>query len=63
MADEFSARDKYQAILRELKYRRAVYPRLITKGRMTPETAKRELEVMAAIGQDYQRELEKERLL
>jgi hypothetical protein len=59
----FTAAEKYQAILRELKYRRSVYPRLIAQGRMTEETAKREIEILTAIGQDYERELEQERLL
>lgn len=60
---DFTARDKYQAIVRELKYRRHVYPRLIARGQMSQATADRELELMMAIGQDYERELEKERLL
>ena len=60
---DFTADEKYKAILRELKHRRSLYPLLVSRGRMTQEQAKHELEIMTAIGQDYEHELERERLL
>jgi hypothetical protein len=60
---EFTALDKYQAVLREINYRRKVYPRLIDRGQLTASAAKREIEIMVAIGQDYEAQLPKDRPL
>jgi hypothetical protein len=60
---EFTAIEKYQSILREIKYRRQVYPRLVERKKMRQETADREIEIMIAIGQDYEKQTQSERLL
>jgi hypothetical protein len=48
-----TAADKLQCAERELKYRHRVYGRLVDRGKMTREQADRELELMAAIADDY----------
>jgi hypothetical protein len=48
-----TAVDKMQCAERELRYRRHVYGRLVERGKMTREQADRELELMAAIAEDY----------
>ena len=48
-----TAADKMHCAERELKYRHRVYDRLVERGKMTNEQAKRELELMEAIALDY----------
>ena len=48
-----SDRDKLKCLEREIALRRSVYPTLIDKGRLKPDTAAYEIEVMAAIAEDY----------
>lgn len=45
--------DKLRCAERELSYRRRVYARLVANGKMTRALADRELELMAAILDDY----------
>jgi hypothetical protein len=55
--------EKLACIVRELKYHRWVYPRRISEGKMTPAKADNEIKVMEAITEDYQKLVERERLL
>lgn len=45
--------DKARCAEREVKMRRAVYPRFVHNGRMTQAEANREIEIMAAIAFDF----------
>lgn len=46
---------KLACLKRELAMRRAVYPRQVASGRLNPDKAARELELMEAIVADYER--------
>lgn len=59
----FSAEDKLKCALRELKMRRAVYPRRIQLKQMHVTTAEHEIAVMEEIAKDYEQQVEKERLI
>jgi hypothetical protein len=59
----YNSKDKLDEVLREIGYRQYVYPRQIAAGKMNQHTADRRIAVMRAIADDYERELEKERLL
>lgn len=59
----FTAQDKRDAVLRELGFRRRVYPRKVADGTMTPALADRQIAVFEAIDADYARLAEGERLL
>lgn len=63
MADGFSDSDKLKCIERELKYRKHVYPRLKSAGRMTETFMNEQIALMEAIRDDYKGKVEKERLL
>lgn len=63
MADGISNTDKLKAIERELKYRRHVYPRLKSAGRMTETVMEKQIAIMEAIRDDYQAKVNEERLL
>jgi hypothetical protein len=58
-----TAQEKLDEVLREIGYRQYVYPRQIAAGKMNQHTADRRIAVMQAVVDDYERELEKERLL
>jgi hypothetical protein len=45
--------DKLRCVLREIGYRKHVYRRRVADGFMTEAQAKREIELMVAIGEDY----------
>lgn len=62
-APSHSAETKLAAIEREIKYRRRVYPRWITEGKITDGFAAAQLDVFEAIASDYRALAEKERLL
>jgi len=47
--------DKYRCATREVQMRRKVYPRWIKDGRMYETDARREIEIMSAIAEDYRR--------
>lgn len=53
MTQEFSRTEKRQAIERELKMRKRVYPRWVEGGKMTQRQADREIAVMETILADY----------
>jgi hypothetical protein len=55
----FTAEEKHQEALRELQMRREVYPRI----RINPVAAKRRIEIMQEIADDYARLAQMERLL
>ena len=59
----FTAEDKMNCALRELRMRERVYPGWVEKGRITAEKSERELALMAAIVEDYRALVAKERLL
>jgi hypothetical protein len=49
----FSNAEKLQCIERELRMRRGVYPRWVAANRMSEAKAKREIELMKAVYEDY----------
>lgn len=59
----FTAKDKLDAVDREVRYRVRVYARLIEQGKMAKEKAEREVAIMRAIAADYHALALKERLL
>lgn len=59
----FSAKEKREALDREVRYRVRVYERLIRDGKMTKEKAEREVAIMRAIAADYFTLEQEERLL
>jgi hypothetical protein len=48
-----TAHDKWKCAERELAMRRRVYPKQITAGRLTMREARYEIDLMAAIAEDY----------
>ena len=52
---EFTAKDKLEAVTRELGYRRRVYARRVARLQMKQEQADREIAVMQAIEADYRK--------
>lgn len=59
----FTFTEKLEAVDRELKYRRRVYPRWIEAEKMTQALADRQIAVMEAIRADYAIWAQRERLL
>lgn len=60
----FTFEQKLEAVRRELRYRRRVYPRRIEAGHMTQAFADEQIEIFEAIADDYDRAAQKtERLL
>lgn len=57
----FSTKDKLSCARRELEMRKMVYPRRVASGRMTSYQEAREIALMAAIVQDYERLVDDER--
>lgn len=49
----FTAAEKRAAALRELGWRKKVYPRRVSSGKMTAKQAEHEIAVMQAIADDY----------
>jgi len=60
---KFSAEEKLDCAMRELKMRQRVYPNRVLTQRMTERQAKRELELMAEIRDDYLELSNRDRLL
>lgn len=58
-----AAAEKLEAVEREIKQRRRVYPRLVDQGKMTQAFADRQIAIMEAIADDYRRDVEGDRLL
>lgn len=59
----FTFEQKLEAVRRELKYRRRVYPRRIENKQMTQALADEQIAIMEAIAEDMEKEAAKERLL
>lgn len=49
----FTNQQKRDAALREVKYRKRVYARLVSDGRMTQAKADEQIAIMQAIADDY----------
>lgn len=49
---------KLEALKRELRFRRKVYPRLVSEGAMTQDAADRQIEIMQVIADDYERKVQ-----
>lgn len=60
---QFSATDKMRAAQREVGYRRYVYPRRVSDGKMQQSKADEEIALMDEIARDYGELSKKERLL
>ena len=59
----FTAEQKQREIVRELKLRQRVYPRWVADGRLSVNDARRQIEIMTEIAQDYEKLSLQERLL
>lgn len=59
----FTPQQKLEAVEREIKMRRRVYPRWCADGRMTQAKADQEIAVMESIAADYRADVDRERLL
>ncbi len=58
-----SNEDKLKCVKRELGMRRNVYLKWVASGRMKKEQADREIAVMTAVVDDYEKKIDQERLL
>ena len=54
---QFNRQQKYEEAMRECRYRRLVYKRLVDNLKMTPEQAEHKIAVMAEIAEDYRDDL------
>ena len=52
---EFTVHDKIKSIAREIALRKRVYPKWIANGKMDSNAALREISIMEAILNDYQK--------
>jgi hypothetical protein len=59
----FTAEEKFQEALREVKMRECVYGQLVNNGGMAEQTAKRKIAIMMEIAADYDELAKGERLL
>ena len=59
----YTAQIKLDEVLREIKFREKVYTRLVGTGGMPEQTAKRRIEIMKEIAEDYRTAAKAERLL
>jgi hypothetical protein len=59
----FTAQEKLDAVERELRYRRHVYPRRIDSGKMTKAAAAEQIALFEQIADDYRKQAEGERLI
>lgn len=53
---KFSSKEKAEAARREAGYREHVYPRRVSEGKMRGEFARRQIELMKEIAEDYERQ-------
>lgn len=58
----YTAQDKLATVEREVKYRKRVYPRLIASGQISADFARRQIETMEAIAEDYRDQVKDEDL-
>jgi len=63
MTDTFTAKEKLEAVERELHYRVRVYARRVADGKMTQAFADRQIAIFRAILHDYSTIARKEQLL
>jgi len=56
-SEEFTPSDKLAAVEREITYRRRVYERLVSEGKMKPAARDRGIAIFEAIAEDYRRKL------
>lgn len=63
MPHPFTAEEKLNAVERELGYRRRVYPRRVSEGKMSQELADEQIALFEAIASDYRDRASSERLL
>jgi hypothetical protein len=59
----FTDTQKLEAVRRELRWRKKVFPNRVVTGRMTPAEADYQIKVMEEIAADYECAAIKERLL
>jgi hypothetical protein len=59
----YTADQKHRAILREISWRKRVYPRRVAEGKMSAQLAHDEVMIMEEIARDYAALADKERLL
>lgn len=59
----FTATEKLEAVERELKYRKRVYPRRVSENKMTQALADKQIALMEALAADYRAKAEGERLI
>ena len=59
----FTAQQKLEAVERELSFRKRVYERFVSEGKMPKGKADWEIGIMKEIAADYRSAAEKERLL
>lgn len=59
---EFTATEKYHAILRELGARKKIFPRQVKQGVMSPQDADYQIKIFEAIAADYKQQADKDRL-
>jgi uncharacterized protein YqeY len=56
---KFDDEDLFQCLERELKKRKEVYPKWVDNGRMSPQLAKRQLEMMEELVEIYREKTKK----
>lgn len=59
----YTAEEKLNEVLRELRQRSRVYQRAIDRGTMSSQAAARQIAIMEAIAADYEKIVAKDRLL
>ncbi len=59
----FTIEEKLECARRELEQRRRVYAYRITQGKMTKQFADEQIDLMAQIVEDYERQVQSERLI
>lgn len=67
VARKWTAQDKFKELLREIKQRQHVYPRLVDAGKLTRDRAAQQIAIIESIAEDYRdaadREARAERLI
>ena len=59
----YTAEDKARCAEREIGQRERVYPRLVAQGRLTPERARIEIDLMREIAYEYRMAAQKNQLV
>ena len=63
MTEKFTTADKLACVEREVRMRAKIYPNRILTGRMSAESATREIDCMKEIADDYRQLAAREKLL